>query len=167
MTNFGYYISIHMITVGALWGPWILAFYLSSSVWWESITFSVNESVRLCWWIVVSILDVMLRCLMIRQQGRMPDRPSPNMWMKTLSGCLQRLQENFDHISGVTQDMETEWVMIRAANAKAAMPSCGCRVTGASHDGNPRTWWWTPEVIGAVKLKKESSWWDSCCVVPL
>lgn len=54
-------------------------------------------------------------------------------------------------------DMETEWVTICAANAKAAKLICGCRVAGASHDSDPQTWWWTSEVKGAVKLKKESS----------
>ena len=34
------------------------------------------------------------------------------------------------------------------------------KVTGASCCGDPRTHWWTPEVKGAVKLKKETyrSW---------
>jgi len=34
--------------------------------------------------------------------------------------------------------------------------SCGRKVSGACRGGNPRTWWWTPEVKDAVKLKKES-----------
>ncbi|TWW56043.1 hypothetical protein D4764_08G0000300 [Takifugu flavidus] len=44
--------------------------------------------------------------------------------------------------------------------AEAAVASCGCKTTGAGRGGNPRTRWWTPEVRGAVKLKKEAyrSW---------
>ncbi|KAI3354809.1 hypothetical protein L3Q82_004540 [Scortum barcoo] len=33
--------------------------------------------------------------------------------------------------------------------------SCGRKVAGASHGGNPRTCWWTLEVRGVVRLKKE------------
>ncbi|KAK3540202.1 hypothetical protein QTP70_028393 [Hemibagrus guttatus] len=38
----------------------------------------------------------------------------------------------------------------------AAIWSCGRKVSGAGHGGNPRTQWWTLEVRDAVKLKKES-----------
>uniref|UniRef100_A0A3Q3VWQ5 DAGKc domain-containing protein n=1 Tax=Mola mola TaxID=94237 RepID=A0A3Q3VWQ5_MOLML len=50
--------------------------------------------------------------------------------------------------------------MFRAAIVEAAARSCGSKVAGASRGGNPRTRWWTPEVKGAVKLKKETyrSW---------
>ncbi|KAK3541878.1 hypothetical protein QTP86_008137 [Hemibagrus guttatus] len=38
----------------------------------------------------------------------------------------------------------------------AAIRSCGHKVSGAGHGGNPQTQWWTLEVRDAVKLKKES-----------
>lgn len=69
---------------------------------------------------------------------------------------LSDLRDSFDHISGVAADMESEWVMFRAAIAEDAVQSCDCKVTGASHDGNHRTMWWTAEVKGTVSLKKES-----------
>ncbi|KAK3516010.1 hypothetical protein QTP70_000994 [Hemibagrus guttatus] len=37
-----------------------------------------------------------------------------------------------------------------------AIQSCGRKVSGASHGGNPQTQWWTLEVRDAVKLQKES-----------
>ncbi|KAK3530861.1 hypothetical protein QTP70_003636 [Hemibagrus guttatus] len=37
-----------------------------------------------------------------------------------------------------------------------AIQSCGRKVSGAGHGGNPRTQWWTLEVRDAIKLKKES-----------
>ncbi|TWW77345.1 hypothetical protein D4764_12G0007350 [Takifugu flavidus] len=45
--------------------------------------------------------------------------------------------------------------MFRSAIVEAAVASCGCKAAGAGRGGNPRTRWWTPEVRGAVKLKKE------------
>ena len=107
----------------------------------------------------------------IRWQGRKPDRRGrPKRGVRV---CWERLAEDpakmvfnshlrrsFDHIPEVAGSMESEWAMFRAAIAEAATHSCGTKVTGASRGGNPRTRWWTPEVKGAVKLKKETyrSW---------
>ncbi|KAK3513401.1 hypothetical protein QTP70_014229 [Hemibagrus guttatus] len=41
-------------------------------------------------------------------------------------------------------------------STRIAIRSCGRKVSGAGHGGNPRTQWWTLEVRDAVKLKKES-----------
>ena len=56
--------------------------------------------------------------------------------------------------------MESEWAMFRTAIVEAAARSCGSKVAGAKHSGNPRTHWWTPGVKETVKLKKETcrSW---------
>ncbi|KAI3358055.1 hypothetical protein L3Q82_002971 [Scortum barcoo] len=41
--------------------------------------------------------------------------------------------------------------------------SCGCKAAGASQRRQPQTRWWTPEVRGAVRLKKESyRAWMAC-----
>ncbi|KAK3515760.1 hypothetical protein QTP70_030463 [Hemibagrus guttatus] len=46
--------------------------------------------------------------------------------------------------------------MFSSSIVDAAIRSCGRKVSGAGHGGNPRTQWWTLEVRDAVKLKKES-----------
>ncbi|TWW64140.1 hypothetical protein D4764_03G0011480 [Takifugu flavidus] len=50
--------------------------------------------------------------------------------------------------------------MFRSAIVEAAVVSCGCKAAGAGRGGNTHTRWWTPEVRGAVRLKKEAyrSW---------
>ncbi|KAK3557953.1 hypothetical protein QTP86_003870 [Hemibagrus guttatus] len=53
-------------------------------------------------------------------------------------------------------DIESEWTMFSSSIVDAAIRSCGRKVSGAGHGGNPRTQWWTLEVRDAVKLKKES-----------
>lgn len=58
-------------------------------------------------------------------------------------------------------DMESEWATFCAAITEAAVKSCGCTVTGANSGSNPRTWWCTPEVKGAIKLKKPYIGWPS------
>ncbi|XP_056880293.1 uncharacterized protein LOC130520623 [Takifugu flavidus] len=70
------------------------------------------------------------------------------------------LRQSFDHAPRAVRDIESEWAMFRSAIVEAAVASCGCKTTGAGRGGNPRTRWWTPEVRGAVKLKKEAyrSW---------
>ena len=56
--------------------------------------------------------------------------------------------------------------MFGTAIVEVAACSFGSKVTAASHDGNATTCWWTPEVKGVVKLKKETyrSW--MVCVTP-
>lgn len=39
--------------------------------------------------------------------------------------------------------------------AEIAFQICGCKAAGASHSGNLRALWWTPNVKGAIKLKTE------------
>ncbi|TWW74537.1 hypothetical protein D4764_14G0005400 [Takifugu flavidus] len=70
------------------------------------------------------------------------------------------LRQSFDRIPGVVGNMESEWAMFCSAIVEAAVTSCGCKATGAGHGDNPRTRWWTPEVRGAFRLKKEAyrSW---------
>ena len=53
------------------------------------------------------------------------------------------LQRSFNHITEVVRSMESEGAMFCAAIVKAAVQSCGSRVTGARPGGNPRAHWWT------------------------
>ena len=46
--------------------------------------------------------------------------------------------------------------MFSTSIVDAAVRSCGRKVSGACHGGNPRIRWRTPEARDAVKLKKES-----------
>ncbi|TWW68331.1 hypothetical protein D4764_19G0001290 [Takifugu flavidus] len=64
------------------------------------------------------------------------------------------LQQSFDHVPRAVGDIESEWAMFHSAIVEATVASCGCKAAGAGRGGNPRTRWWTPEVRGAVKLKK-------------
>ncbi|TWW68274.1 R2DM Retrovirus-related Pol polyprotein from type II retrotransposable element [Takifugu flavidus] len=70
------------------------------------------------------------------------------------------LGQSFDRVPRAVGDIESEWAMFRSAIVEAAVARCGCKAAGAGRGGNPRTRWWTPEVRGAVKLKKEAyrSW---------
>ncbi|KAK3559185.1 hypothetical protein QTP86_005078 [Hemibagrus guttatus] len=66
------------------------------------------------------------------------------------------LRESFNQIPREVGDIESEWTMFSTSIADAAIRSCGRKVSGARHGGNPRTQWWSLEVRDAVKLKKES-----------
>ncbi|KAL0152538.1 hypothetical protein M9458_052261 [Cirrhinus mrigala] len=66
------------------------------------------------------------------------------------------LRQSFNQIPREDGDIESEWTMFSASIVNTAVWSCGCRVSGASRGGNPRTRWWTSEVRDAVRLKKES-----------
>ncbi|KAK3518255.1 hypothetical protein QTP70_034697 [Hemibagrus guttatus] len=66
------------------------------------------------------------------------------------------LRESFNQIPREVGDIESEWTMFFSSIVDAAIQSCGCKVSGASLGGNPRTQWWTLEVRDAVKLKTES-----------
>ncbi|KAK3522902.1 hypothetical protein QTP86_007322 [Hemibagrus guttatus] len=66
------------------------------------------------------------------------------------------LRESFNQIPREVGDIESEWTMFSSSIVDAAIWSCGRKVSGAGHGGNPRTQWWTLEVRDAVKLKKES-----------
>uniref|UniRef100_A0A8C6LWU7 Reverse transcriptase domain-containing protein n=1 Tax=Nothobranchius furzeri TaxID=105023 RepID=A0A8C6LWU7_NOTFU len=103
----------------------------------------------------------------IRWQGNMPRRPGrPKRIVRV---CWERLAEepvktvfnshlrqSFDHVPRAVGDIESEWALFHSAIVEAAVASCGRKVAGASRGGNPRTRWWTPEVRGAVRLKKEA-----------
>jgi len=67
-----------------------------------------------------------------------------------------RLRMNFSHIPREFGDMESEWTMFKDSFVEAADRCCGQKVIGACRGGNQRTWWWTPGVREAVKLKKEA-----------
>ncbi|KAL0200215.1 hypothetical protein M9458_003402, partial [Cirrhinus mrigala] len=66
------------------------------------------------------------------------------------------LWQSFNQIPREDGDIESEWTMFSASIVNVAVRSCGCRVSGASRGGNPRTRWWTSEVRDGVRLKKES-----------
>ncbi|KAK3517140.1 hypothetical protein QTP86_003932 [Hemibagrus guttatus] len=66
------------------------------------------------------------------------------------------LRESFNQIPREVGDIESEWTMFSTSIVDTAIRSCGRKVSGAGHGGNPRTQWWTLEVRDAVKLKKES-----------
>ncbi|TWW75402.1 hypothetical protein D4764_13G0000640 [Takifugu flavidus] len=67
---------------------------------------------------------------------------------------------SFDHVPRTVGDIKSEEVMFRSTIVEAAVASCGCKVAGAGRGRNPHTRWWTPEVRGAIRLKKEAyrSW---------
>lgn len=87
----------------------------------------------------------------------MPDRPGRPKHIVTVS--CERLAEDpvgrsltptpgralRPHLVG---NLEPEWAMFQAA-----VQSCG-HITGASCSGSPQTCLWTPEVKGAIRLKK-------------
>ncbi|XP_078030984.1 uncharacterized protein LOC144466919 [Epinephelus lanceolatus] len=103
----------------------------------------------------------------IRWQGRTPRRLGrPKQAVRV---CWERLaeepvkmifnshlRESFDRVPRAERDIESEWALFHSAIVEKAVASCGCKAAGASHGGNPRTRWWTPEVRGAVRLKKEA-----------
>ncbi|KAK3508192.1 hypothetical protein QTP70_016980 [Hemibagrus guttatus] len=66
------------------------------------------------------------------------------------------LRESFNQIPREVGDIESEWTMFSTSIVDTAIRSCGRKVSGAGHGGNPQTQWWTREVRDAVKLKKES-----------
>ncbi|KAK3532460.1 hypothetical protein QTP86_018448, partial [Hemibagrus guttatus] len=103
----------------------------------------------------------------IRLRRRMPDRLGrPKRIVRV---CWERLadpsvrgvfnshlRESFNQIPREVGDIESKWTMFSTSVVDAAIRSCGRKVSGAGHGGNPRTQWWTLEVRDAVKLKKES-----------
>ncbi|KAK3514931.1 hypothetical protein QTP86_005222, partial [Hemibagrus guttatus] len=103
----------------------------------------------------------------IRLWRRMPDRLGrPKRIVRVCWECLadpsvrevfsSHLRESFDQIQREVGDIESEWTMFSSSIVDAAIWSCGRKVSGAGHGGNPRTQWWTLEVRDAVKLKKKS-----------
>ncbi|KAK3525229.1 hypothetical protein QTP86_024952 [Hemibagrus guttatus] len=103
----------------------------------------------------------------IRLRRRMPDRLGRPI--RIVRVCWERLadhsvggvfhshlRESFNQIPREVRDIESEWTMFFSSILDAAIRSCGRKVSGAGHGGNPRTQWWTLEVRDAVKLKKES-----------
>ncbi|KAK7944644.1 hypothetical protein WMY93_000372 [Mugilogobius chulae] len=99
----------------------------------------------------------------IRWQRRKPDRlgrPKHNMrvcWERLAESSVNRvfnshLRESFSQLPEETADIESEWTMFSASIVNL---SCGRKVSGACRGGNPRTRWWTPEVMDAIRLKEE------------
>ncbi|GAA6108396.1 receptor-type tyrosine-protein phosphatase F-like, partial [Tachysurus ichikawai] len=79
-------------------------------------------------------------------------------WIRWRGGTWTDLADpnSFNQIPREVGDIESEWTTFSTFIVDAATQSCGRKVAGACRGGNPRTWWWTPEVRDAVKLKKES-----------
>lgn len=103
----------------------------------------------------------------IRWWGKTPR--GPGRPKRTVRVCWERLaeepvqmifnshpRESFDRVPRAEGDTESEWALFRSAIVEVAVASCGRKAAGASRGGNPRTRWWTPEVRGAVRLKKEA-----------
>uniref|UniRef100_A0A8C6M635 Reverse transcriptase domain-containing protein n=1 Tax=Nothobranchius furzeri TaxID=105023 RepID=A0A8C6M635_NOTFU len=102
----------------------------------------------------------------IRWQGKMPRRPGrPKSIVRVCWECLaeepvktvfnSHLRQSFDRVPRAVGDIDSEWALFHSAIVEAAVASCGRKVAGVSRGGNPRTRWWTSEVRGAVRLKKE------------
>ncbi|KAK3557195.1 hypothetical protein QTP70_024676 [Hemibagrus guttatus] len=103
----------------------------------------------------------------IRLRRRMPDRlgrPKHIVrvcWERLADPSVRgvfnsHLRERFNQILREVGDIESEWTMFSTSIVDTAIRSCGGKVSGAGHGGNPQTQWWTLEVRDAVKLKKES-----------
>uniref|UniRef100_A0A8C6L319 Reverse transcriptase domain-containing protein n=1 Tax=Nothobranchius furzeri TaxID=105023 RepID=A0A8C6L319_NOTFU len=66
------------------------------------------------------------------------------------------LRQSFDRVPRAVGDIDSEWALFHSVIVEAVVASCGRKVAGASRGGNPHTCWWTPEVRGAIRLKKEA-----------
>uniref|UniRef100_A0A8C6PJP1 Endonuclease/exonuclease/phosphatase domain-containing protein n=1 Tax=Nothobranchius furzeri TaxID=105023 RepID=A0A8C6PJP1_NOTFU len=111
--------------------------------------------------------DHHLVVIWIRWQGKMPCRPGrPKRIVRV---CWERLAEepvktdfnshlrqSFDRLPRAVGDIDSEWALFHSAIVEVDVASCGRKVASASCGGNPQTRWWTPEVRGAVRLKKEA-----------
>ncbi|KAK7878955.1 hypothetical protein WMY93_034201, partial [Mugilogobius chulae] len=80
-----------------------------------------------------------------------PKRIMRVCWERLVESSVRRvftshLRESFSQLPGETGDIESEWTMFSASIVNAAAQSCGHKVSGVCHGGNPRTRWWTPEV---------------------
>ncbi|KAK3508146.1 hypothetical protein QTP70_015345 [Hemibagrus guttatus] len=80
-----------------------------------------------------------------------------------LPGRRQRGRPKRRYMDGINEDMKIVGARVEDAEDRdrwremiRSIWSCGRKVSGAGHGGNPRTQWWTLEVRDAVKLKKES-----------
>ncbi|XP_070403428.1 uncharacterized protein [Nothobranchius furzeri] len=84
----------------------------------------------------------------LRWWGRMPVRPGRPKRIARV--CWERLAEspvrrsfnshhrqNFQNVLGEAGDIESEWALFRASIVEAADQSCGRRIVGACHGGNP------------------------------
>ena len=67
-----------------------------------------------------------------------------------------QLHQSYNNIQMEVGDIESEWTMFHTSITERADQSCGCKVVGVCCGGSPRTWWWTPQVREAVRLKEES-----------
>ena len=64
------------------------------------------------------------------------------------------LWQSFICIPEVMGDIKSDWANVCVTTVESVVQSCGSKIAGASHGGNPRMHWRTPEVKWAVKLKK-------------
>nr|XP_054600883.1 uncharacterized protein LOC129164488 [Nothobranchius furzeri] len=98
----------------------------------------------------------------------MPRRPGrPKRIVRVWLECLaeepvktvfnSHLRQSFVRVPRAVGDIDSKWALFHSAIVEVAVASCGRKVAGASRGGHPRTRWWTPEVRGAVRLKKEAS----------
>ncbi|KAK3568677.1 hypothetical protein QTP86_012873 [Hemibagrus guttatus] len=63
------------------------------------------------------------------------------------------LRESFNQIPREFGDIESEWTMFSTSIFDTAIRSCGRKVSGAGRGSNPRTQWWTLEVINYIRSK--------------
>ncbi|XP_037548511.1 uncharacterized protein LOC119425058 [Nematolebias whitei] len=63
-------------------------------------------------------------------------------------------EESLNPIPAGEGDIESEWTLFHTSIIELAALSCGRKVVCASCGGHPRTWWWTPWVREAVKVKE-------------
>lgn len=75
-------------------------------------------------------------------------------------------RESFKQVQRDAGDTESEWTVFSTSTVPAALRSCGRKLSGACRGGNPRTRWWTPEVRGAIKLRKDSFQASLACGTP-
>ena len=68
------------------------------------------------------------------------------------------LCEKFSHMPEEVGDLESEWTLFKTTIVEVAARSCGQRLVGACHGGNPRTRWWTPAVLEAIRLEAFRAW---------
>lgn len=52
--------------------------------------------------------------------------------------------ENFSQVLEEVRDMESRWALFKPSIGEVARSSCGQKLLGACHCGNPRTSWWKP-----------------------
>lgn len=88
---------------------------------------------------------------------------SSDLWPYVLDKRVNRgamvfshyLRKSFSCILGNVGNIELESTMFKAYIVEVVVKSCQ-QIIGGCEGGNFRTRWWTPEVLEAIKLKKEA-----------